>query len=215
MHCGATLENLTLSDSNMLILLRSILEASDNGVFVVDSKRNVLYHNRRFLDLWQLPEDTFESMKDKPFQDRILALLLNPVSFFVIYINMPILPEKRQGTLELIDGRVFEWSFVPTYFEGNLTGNVWTFTDITNIRQTEKELCTELAMRISQREREVLVLVGQGFTSREIASQLSISIKTVSNHRARILDKLDAVNFSGLTHWIAVANRMNAPSKSQ
>ena len=198
-----------MDPSNMLLLLKCILDASNRGVFAIDSKRNVLYYNQRFLDLWQLPEDAFESMKDKPFQNSFLALLLNPASFLVIYINMTTMPEKRQGTLELIDGREYEWSFLPPYSGSNLIGNVWIFTDVTHIRQTQKDLCAELAMRISQREREVLVLVGQGFTSREIASQLAISTKTVSNHRASILAKLDAINFAGLTRWIAVANTMD------
>jgi len=199
----------------MLILMKSILEASDDGVFVVDSKKKVLYYNQRFLGMWQLPEDIFALGKDKPFIDSILKLLVTPSSYLVIYINMFVYPEKREGVFELQDGRVFAWSFVSTYFEGSLVGNVWTFTDVTHIQQAKKDLRTELAMRISQREREVLVLVGQGFTSREIASQLAISTKTVSNHRASILAKLDAVNFAGLTRWIAVANTMDVFSSNK
>ncbi|KMQ68500.1 LuxR family transcriptional regulator [Chryseobacterium sp. FH2] len=47
---------------------------------------------------------------------------------------------------------------------------------------------------LSQRELEVLKYVGEGFTSREIADYLSISINTVSRHRQNILEKLKVKN---------------------
>lgn len=46
---------------------------------------------------------------------------------------------------------------------------------------------------LSPREREVLRLFGEGNTVSEIATQLSISVKTVSTYRTRLLDKLEDV----------------------
>jgi two-component system response regulator NreC len=43
---------------------------------------------------------------------------------------------------------------------------------------------------LTAREREVLQLIGEGLTNREIAVQLCLSVKTVEVHRARIADKL-------------------------
>jgi len=43
---------------------------------------------------------------------------------------------------------------------------------------------------ISSREREVLALIAQGMTNRQIAEQLVISENTARNHVSRILDKL-------------------------
>jgi two-component system response regulator NreC len=43
---------------------------------------------------------------------------------------------------------------------------------------------------LTAREREVLQLIGEGRTNREIAQQLCLSVKTVEVHRARIADKL-------------------------
>lgn len=45
--------------------------------------------------------------------------------------------------------------------------------------------------RLSDRELEVLRLIGSGKTPTEVAEQLAISIKTVSTYRARILEKLN------------------------
>jgi RNA polymerase sigma factor (sigma-70 family) len=45
---------------------------------------------------------------------------------------------------------------------------------------------------LTSREREVLLLVAQGFTNREIAERLHISAKTVESHRGNLMSKLDA-----------------------
>ena len=47
---------------------------------------------------------------------------------------------------------------------------------------------------LSEREREVLRLLADGATSKEIAVTLGLKPKTVENHRARILDKLGVAN---------------------
>lgn len=45
--------------------------------------------------------------------------------------------------------------------------------------------------RLSPREREVLQLIAEGYTNREIADILCISIKTVQSHRSSLMQKLD------------------------
>ena len=44
--------------------------------------------------------------------------------------------------------------------------------------------------KLSDREYQILCLIGQGKTTSEIAADLSISVKTVSTHRTRILEKM-------------------------
>jgi two-component system response regulator NreC len=44
---------------------------------------------------------------------------------------------------------------------------------------------------LTDREREVLQLIAEGYTNREIADLLHLSIKTVQNHRSNIMRKLD------------------------
>lgn len=43
---------------------------------------------------------------------------------------------------------------------------------------------------LSDREREVLTLVAKGFSNKEIAEQLVISVKTVENHKGNLMEKL-------------------------
>jgi DNA-binding NarL/FixJ family response regulator len=54
---------------------------------------------------------------------------------------------------------------------------------------------------ITQREREVLKLLGEGYQNKEIAELLHISVKTVEKHRANIMKKLDLHNAAALTAY--------------
>lgn len=54
---------------------------------------------------------------------------------------------------------------------------------------------------ITQREREVLKLLGEGYQNKEIAEMLHISVKTVEKHRANIMGKLDLHNAAALTAY--------------
>ena len=55
--------------------------------------------------------------------------------------------------------------------------------------------------RLTNREREVLKLVAEGRTSRDIAALLCISIKTVLGHRTKVMEKLDIHNRTELVKY--------------
>ncbi|MFL5318786.1 MAG: response regulator [Myxococcaceae bacterium] len=61
---------------------------------------------------------------------------------------------------------------------------------------------------LSEREREVLELVAEGFTSKQIAERLGLKPKTVENHRANIMQKLGIHTTAGLVRY---ALRKNQP----
>lgn len=54
---------------------------------------------------------------------------------------------------------------------------------------------------LTDREREILKLVAEGCTGREIAERLGLKAKTVENHRARICEKLDVHTTAGLVRY--------------
>jgi two-component system response regulator NreC len=54
---------------------------------------------------------------------------------------------------------------------------------------------------LTQREREVVSLIAQGYKNREAAEQLGISVKTVETHRANIMNKLALPNLAQLIHY--------------
>jgi DNA-binding NarL/FixJ family response regulator len=61
--------------------------------------------------------------------------------------------------------------------------------------------------KLSNRELEVLCSIASGKTVKEIALNLSLSEKTISTYRRRILDKMDMRTNAELTHY-AIRNRL-------
>lgn len=56
---------------------------------------------------------------------------------------------------------------------------------------------------LTPREREVLHLVAEGRTTKEIAAELGISVKTAENHRGRMMDKLGLHNTAEVVRYAA------------
>jgi DNA-binding NarL/FixJ family response regulator len=54
---------------------------------------------------------------------------------------------------------------------------------------------------LTDREREVLQLIAEGLSSKEIAPVLGVSLKTVDSHRSNLMDKLDIHKVSGLVRY--------------
>jgi DNA-binding NarL/FixJ family response regulator len=54
---------------------------------------------------------------------------------------------------------------------------------------------------LSAREREVLQLIAEGRSTREVAAELNVSIKTIETHRRQIMEKLDIHSIAELTKY--------------
>ncbi|HMD61304.1 MAG TPA: helix-turn-helix transcriptional regulator, partial [Opitutaceae bacterium] len=58
---------------------------------------------------------------------------------------------------------------------------------------------------LSARELEVARLVAEGFSSKEIADRLDLSVRTVEKHRANIMDKIKVTEVASLVRWCVQA----------
>jgi DNA-binding NarL/FixJ family response regulator len=68
----------------------------------------------------------------------------------------------------------------------------------------------EAPERLSPREREVVQLIAEGKSNKEVATKLDISVKTVETHRKHIMSKLELHSVSDLVRY-AIQNRMIEP----
>jgi two-component system response regulator NreC len=59
---------------------------------------------------------------------------------------------------------------------------------------------------LTSREKQVLELIAKGYTSKEIAQKLFVSVKTVRNHRSNIMEKLNIRNVASLVRYAAQQN---------
>jgi len=60
---------------------------------------------------------------------------------------------------------------------------------------------TSVAPYLTPREKEIITLIAQGFTSKEIATKLHISVATVETHRTNLMIKLGVRNVAGLVSY--------------
>ena len=63
------------------------------------------------------------------------------------------------------------------------------------------DLASSACAELSIREKEVLQLIAEGVSTKDIAKSLHVSIKTVESHRKKIMDKLDIHTVAGLTKY--------------
>jgi PAS domain S-box-containing protein len=105
-------------------------------------------------------------------------------------------PFRMRYRLRRADGE-YSWvevAGVPRYDDGGaFAGFMGSAIDITDRKRggfTPDQASVRLVFSLTERERQVLVLIAQGKSTKETASQLGISYKTADSHRSRILEKL-------------------------
>ena len=67
------------------------------------------------------------------------------------------------------------------------------------------------ASPITAREREVLTLIAEGLSNKEIACRLGVGVRTVETHRERIMRKLDIHSIAGLTKYALATGLISLP----
>ena len=55
--------------------------------------------------------------------------------------------------------------------------------------------------RLTSRQREVLQLIAEGYTTKGIAARLTLSVKTVETHRAQLMERLEIRDVAGLVRF--------------
>jgi DNA-binding NarL/FixJ family response regulator len=66
-------------------------------------------------------------------------------------------------------------------------------------RFLQAESSDQAAEALSPRQREVLQLIAEGRSTREMAERLNLSVKTIETHRAQLMQRLDIFDVAGLT----------------
>ena len=72
---------------------------------------------------------------------------------------------------------------------------------VEDYRQHLSQSLLEAASPLTAREREVLQLLAEGRSTKEIAGLLNVSVKTVDTHRQHIMDKLHMHSIAALTKY--------------
>ncbi|MBV1869979.1 MAG: response regulator [Gammaproteobacteria bacterium] len=135
------LKNTESEIQKTLTLIEATLEATDNGILVTDHSGQAIRSNKRFNELWHLPNNSIDGNEWNESLNHISSQLLGSDEFTEGVRKINLDPNLEYfDTLDLIDGRVFERGSRPMLQGDQHLGRVWSFRDITERNLNEQAL---------------------------------------------------------------------------
>jgi PAS domain S-box-containing protein len=117
---------------NSMSLLKATIEATADGILVVDTGGHVVRYNRKFAELWHLPPEVVELYDDRRLIFLVLEQLKDPDAFVAKIDSLLAEPAASSfDVIEFKDGRVYERFSNPQWEGDNPIGRVWSFRDVT------------------------------------------------------------------------------------
>lgn len=171
-------------------LLNATLESSADGLLVVDREGIASAFNRRFVEMWGIPETLLANPEDARLLEFVLNQLSDPDAFLKKVRDLYALPEAESfDTLVFQDGRVFERYSRPERLDGHVVGRVWSFRDVTArarsetaLRESEaryRTLTEQLRVNVWQKDRDGRYVS----CNRRYAEALGFTPETIIGHR--------------------------------
>lgn len=122
-------------------LLATTLESTADGILVVDQTGQIASFNRRFAEMWRIPDEVLASRDDGQALAWVLEQLRDPDAFVAKVQELYAAPDAHShDVLQFKDGRVFERDSLPRRIADHAVGRVWSFRDITEQERLKHEL---------------------------------------------------------------------------
>jgi diguanylate cyclase (GGDEF)-like protein/PAS domain S-box-containing protein len=124
-----------------LSLLQATLDATADGIMVVDTNDQIVSFNQRLTEMWMVPESLLAGQSRRKATEFFSQQLKNPEEYVARVERLcRDLESESNDILELNDGRLFERVSRPQRVDGVAVGRVWCFRDITERRRLEERL---------------------------------------------------------------------------
>ena len=135
------LEQPEIERNRLLARLRTTLEATADGILVVDRSGKIVLYSKRFAKMWNLPESVLDSKDDNQALAFVLDQLKDPEGFLTKVRELYADPDAKSfDTLQFKDGRFFERYSRPHILNDEVIGRVWSFRDVTESKRLENAL---------------------------------------------------------------------------
>ena len=114
-------------------------EAAPDGILIVDENQKILLANRRFHEMWEVPEDLITGGVDAPVLEYVLTKVADQDEFLLkvqdLYEHRD---AKSREEIVLADGRIFDRYSAPVIgSDKRYYGRIWFFRDITETKRAE------------------------------------------------------------------------------
>jgi PAS domain S-box-containing protein len=120
--------------------LQAVFEATADGLLVVDLQGRVRRRNRKFNEMWGIPDDIQDGDLDDRLLEYVKDQLADPDAFIADVQRLYASRDTRLDTLTFKDGRIFERYTQPYETETGILGRIWSFRDITERMRAETAL---------------------------------------------------------------------------
>ena len=132
-----------LSFSNLL--LSTAMDATPDGMLIVDDQKRVLSSNRRMIELFRVPPEIAASDDDEPLLAFVTASVEEPDKFLARVRYLYQHPEEvAHEDISLRDGRIFDRHSAPLLDAAkHYLGRIWFFRDVTNERFAAEQLTAQ------------------------------------------------------------------------
>jgi diguanylate cyclase (GGDEF)-like protein/PAS domain S-box-containing protein len=123
-----------------IAILKAQQEATLEGILVVDTRGNVLSYNRRFLEIWRIPEHVAARADDNELLGYAADAVANWDAFIELVNYLYEHPDdvRTDDRFVLKDGRVLSRATLPIIVDGENRGRSWYFRDMSEAAKAEK-----------------------------------------------------------------------------
>jgi len=130
-----------------LSLLRATLEATTDGIVVVNLRGIPVNYNQKVLSMWNVPPDVAANLDNSSMLELVRSLVREQSPFQARLARPASDPaDAEPEILELRDGRIYECWSCPQLVSGRSVGRVWSFRDVTQRRRSEEALARSEAI---------------------------------------------------------------------
>jgi PAS domain S-box-containing protein len=117
--------------------LQAVMDTSTDGVLAVDADGGVVATNRRFQELWGIPDELLATRDDRALLKYVTSQLTDPDGFRREVERLYASADESHDTVHFRDGRIFDRVSRPLAIAGR-NGRLWSFRDQTTQRERDE-----------------------------------------------------------------------------